>query len=124
VNYELEFEIDQLPPMNTADGLHWTKRNKLKKEWEILVWAEILNQRPRLALSRAKISITRYSSGPEPDYDNLVQGGKFLLDALVLNEIIRDDKPGVIGKPDYRWIKTNPKLGKVVVKVIQIEDES
>jgi len=120
VSYCLDFTIEQLPPMNTADGLHWRTRNGIKKQWEVLVWQHILNLRPRFPLRKAFVEITRHSS-MEPDYDNLVQGGKFLLDALVINGVIRDDNPAVVGKPHYHWVKASPKKGKVRIVVKQID---
>ena len=121
MSYSLEFTINQLPPMNTADGMHWRKRHKIKKSWEVLVWQEILNRRPILPLAFARVSITRHSS-VHPDFDNLVQGGKFLLDSLVQNGVIRDDKPGVIGHPEYNWVKAAPSKGKVVVHVHEVAE--
>ena len=119
--YSLEFTVNQLPPMNSADGLHWRKRNTIKKSWEILVWKEILNRRPVLPLRFARVAVTRHSS-VHPDYDNLVQGSKMILDALVQNGVLRDDKPGVIGYPNYHWVKAAPKKGKVVVTVNELAE--
>ena len=118
--YTLEFSIDQLTPLNSADNTHWRKRNKTKKQFEILVWQQILNRRPVLPLRFARVQIVRHSTN-EPDYDNLVSSAKFLLDALVNNGVIRDDKPGVIGRPECHWQKAAPKKGKMTIRVVELQ---
>lgn len=116
MSYLLDIEIDGLPPMNSADGFHWRKRKRLRDEWVNRVWVLTINKRPRQPLASARIQITRFSS-VEPDFDNLVQGGKWLMDGLTDCGIIEDDKPSVIGQPRYLWQKASPKQGRVRVEV-------
>lgn len=120
--YEIEFEIDGLPPINSADGTHWRKRQKLRKDWENRVWIMTTNRKPGAPLARARVTITRFSAR-QPDFENLAQGGKFLLDGLVKVGVLVDDKPAVIGQPVYLWEKYPAKLGKVRIRVEAIHGE-
>ena len=121
----LNVTIPGLPPMNTADGLNRWRRHTLKKLWEGKVAGAVLMELgrwPSKPLDRAAVTITRCSSS-EPDFDGLVQGGKFLLDGLVKAGVIADDKPSVIGQPVFRWEKAPPKQGcvRIVVEAVEVE---
>ena len=120
----IALSIPGLPPINTASsrGSHWAFA-KLKRKWESHVCAAVLTtlgRWPDKPLTRALVTITRCSAS-EPDYDNLVQGGKFLLDGLIKAGVIVDDSPAVIGRPEYRWQQAAPGAGSVR---IQVEDAS
>ena len=121
LRYVLAFTIDQLPPVNSADGTNRWVRRKKRKEWEQLVWFAVRRKRPKSPLRHAAVSVTRHSS-VEPDYDNLAQGGKFILDALVDNMILKDDKRQIIGTPHYDWKRSAPRRGSVTVSVTEIFD--
>ena len=120
--FKFAFELEGLPPMNTADGMHWRKRNKLKIDWEARVYYAVIHDRPENPLPKARVSVTRCSTR-EPDFENLAQGGKFLLDGLVKAGVIADDKPSVIGQPEYLWIKAKPKHGSVRITVEEVESD-
>lgn len=117
----LELVIPGLPPMNTAGshgGSHWS-RTTVKRKWESLVCAavlEALGRWPAKSLDRARVTITRCSTR-EPDFDNLTQGGKFILDGLVKAGVITDDSPAVIGRPEYLWQKSPRGMGSVRITV-------
>lgn len=121
----LDFELPGLPPMNTAGshgGSHWS-RTIIKRKWEgkvVSAVLEALRRWPAEPLERARVTIVRCSTR-EPDYDNLAQGGKFILDGLVKAGVIADDSPQVIGRPDYRWEKAPPAKGCVRVRVEEID---
>ena len=122
---KLDLTIDGLPPMNTSNsrGSHWS-HSKLKRTWGDRVVAAVLftlKKWPEKPLERARVSITRCSTS-EPDYDNLVQGGKFLLDGLIRAGVIVDDAPSVIGRPDYYWEKAQAAKGCVRIRVESIDD--
>ena len=121
--YRFAFELEGLPPMNTADGMHWRKRNKLKIDWEARVYYAVIHDRPEKPLSKARVSVTRCSTR-EPDFENLAQGGKFLLDGLVKAGILEDDCPRVIGQPEYLWEPARPKHGKVIITVESVDSEA
>lgn len=124
MTFVLEFELPGLPPMNTANGWHWRKRKKSKDEWVLRTTCaakcEILKLKSEgrvfIPWDKATVELIRFSTR-EPDFDNLVQGGKFIMDGLVRAGVIRDDKPSVIGQPVYLWEKAKPKEGKVRVRV-------
>ena len=120
MTYSLAFELPGLPPMNTADGMHWRKRHKLKKYWETAVHYAVIGKRPVQPLERARVRVTRCSSS-EPDFENMTQGGKFILDGLVKAGVLIDDKPSVIGQPVYEWRLAKPKHGCVRVSVESVE---
>lgn len=123
MTYRLEFTINQLPPMNSADGTNRWVRRKLRKTWELLVWEKVRLKKPPAPLRSATVSLVRHSS-VEPDYDNLVQGGKFIIDSLVDNGIFVSDKMSVIGKPNHDWKMAAPRKGRVDVVVESIDDGS
>lgn len=123
----LQLTIEGLPPMNTSDsrGSHWS-HSKLKRTWGNRVWAAVRlaypgTGKPPKPLERAHVTIVRCSQS-EPDYDNLVQGGKFLLDGLVLAGVLKDDKPSVIGRPDYLWERRPRGKGCVRIRVEAVEE--
>lgn len=121
----LDITIPGIPPMNTAGphgGSHWG-RTTTKRQWESKVVAavlEALGRWPAQPLERARVTITRASTR-EPDYDNLTQGGKFLLDGLVKAGVLVDDSPRVIGRPEYRWEQAAPAQGYVRIQVESVE---
>lgn len=120
----LAFTLDGLPPMNTADGLHRWSRTKLRKVWESKVIAAVLlelKRWPAKPLERARVTIVRCSTR-EPDFENLTQGGKFILDGLVKAGVLADDAPKVIGRPDYQWEPAPRGKGCVRVRVEEVVD--
>lgn len=117
----LDLTIPGLPPINTAGphgGSHWA-RTTTKRQWEGKVCAavlEALGRWPAQPLSRARVTITRASTR-EPDYDNLTQGGKFILDGLVKAGVLVDDSPAVVGRPEYLWERAPRGMGSVRIQV-------
>lgn len=103
-----------VPGNNGPGGLlrmHWSRRQKLRTEYEWVVSAAKL---PRLA-GPVRLVLTRYSTGPQMDYDNLVSTGKLLIDALVNCGILPDDSPAVIVERLYRQL---PAPGRAHQKTI------
>lgn len=120
-NSALEFEILGLPKILANARMHWSVKAKENEKWKRLVCKAVLNEQERAArqfkkLTRAKVTITRFSS-TEPDFDNLVSAGKSLLDGLKEAGVILDDKVSVIGQPVFLWEKCKPKEGKIKIKV-------
>lgn len=121
---EINLTIPGLPPMNTSDRVSPWAHRKLKKNWESHVCVavlEALGRWPEAPFQRARVTITRCSTS-EPDFDNLVQGGKFLLDGLKVAGVIVDDSPDVIGRPDYHWESAPPGKGCVRIRVESIDE--
>lgn len=115
----LDLTLDGLPPMNTADRTHHWSAYRLKRAWEGKVCAAVLHELgrwPERPLDRARVTITRCSTR-EPDFENLTQGGKFLLDGLVKAGVLADDSPKVIGRPEYLWEAAPRGAGSVRIRV-------
>lgn len=93
---------ESTPSVNSSRGLHWSKMIRLRARWRWLVKAARLDAKLYAVspLSKAKLTIERW--GPRTlDSDNLVAGAKQLLDSLVEEGFIVDDKPECIGQPQY-----------------------
>lgn len=115
--YVLEFEISGLPSIS-ANGSHghWATKAKERKRWHALVAFAIGWRGPRVALNKAKLTLTRHSSS-EPDFDGLVVSFKPVIDGLVRAKVIVNDKPSNIGQPQYRWEYSSPRKGFVTVRI-------
>lgn len=105
------------PSINVHYGHHWSKKHALRQKWHWLVKRELRRQQiwipPKWA--KAKIRIERY--GPRIlDADNCRGGMKALLDSLVHEEIILDDKPAVIGEPEIKQFAGKERGTKVYVE--------
>ena len=70
-------------------------------------------------LSRAKLTLTRYSSVC-PDPDGLVSSFKSVLDGLVECGVLENDRFTNIGMPTYAWEKAPKNEGKAKVIVEEI----
>ena len=89
------FTIPALPESkNVWQRLHWSKRSRIKREWEEWVWA-CVNEMPRMP--RPLDSVTCHvvvlwqKKGPLPDCHNLEMAFEVIADGLVKAGIIRDD---------------------------------
>lgn len=93
--------------LNRLLRTHWAMRRRRQRriEWELA--AQLAGQRGKLQLpfAAARIVVTRYGCGVEPDHDNLVAGGKLILDALRKCNVIADDSPGCVGAPAFFWVR-------------------
>lgn len=114
----LEFEIKGLPKMTNTLRVHWRVKNDEANKWKELVVESVKPLWPisNPPLHSAVLSFTRYSTR-EPDFDGLVSSFKHVQDGLVLAGVLIDDKPKVIGKPNYSWEYARPKQGKIKIKV-------
>lgn len=117
MKYELEFEINDLPKTINAIGrMHWSVKAKEAKKWNTIIATEILSKGSCKQLSKAKISLCRYSSHC-PDADGLVSSFKHVIDGIVRSGLIPDDSYRTIGMPFYEWIKAKKKEGKIKVRI-------
>lgn len=122
--YSVEFEINGLPRMTNASGRskHWVILKQEADHWKKTVSLVLADRRPPKPLKYAALEFTRYSS-IAPDPDGLVSGFKHVLDGLVRAGILENDKYSNIGMPNYYWVKTSPKQGKINVKVLELKGE-
>ncbi|GAB3318035.1 hypothetical protein GCM10027299_09500 [Larkinella ripae] len=112
ITINLPFAIYSLNQIRRR-GFHYpTYRNLLEKY--------MMEHKRTTFAGPVRITITRSSSGTL-DYDGLVGGAKPALDALVRSGIIEDDKPAIVGTPDYVQVKISRKVQPVTV--IQITNE-
>lgn len=120
--YRLKFEIKSLPKRyNAYKNMHWAVKAADAKKWHKMVAGAILafGSFPDKALTKAKVTLTRYSSRA-PDYDGLVQAFKPVLDGLVKCRVLEDDNMLVIGRPDYQWKKVPSGQGSIEVIVEEV----
>lgn len=101
-DYRIRRTIDVLTPLNSARNKHWRVKQKEREAFALLVAASTLGARPDAPLQRASVWCVRRSTA-RPDYDNLVESFKIVIDALVRCGVLADDSPEVIGVPSYSW---------------------
>lgn len=76
---------------NAVDKMHWSKRNRMRADWQWMVKAAVLEGRIRvMSHPRVALTIERISSR-KLDPDNLSGGCKQLLDALKHEGFFIDD---------------------------------
>ena len=122
MTYSLEFEIAERPRLQTNNYANKWARHKATQHWAALVEAAVREAgRPVEPLPKAGVVLIRHSAS-EPDYDNLVASFKPLVDGLTKSGVISDDKPSVVGHPEYRWRKAKPKQGRVTVRVGSVDE--
>lgn len=120
----LVFEIQGLPKILSNQRIHWTVRYKQNKLWKKLVLehVKLYQLKPAVPYQKARLTLTRFAHGREPDFDNLVSSWKGIIDGLTEAGIIIDDRPDVIGRPICLWEKAAPKQGKVRIQIDVEED--
>lgn len=121
--YFLRLEIHELPKMTNvfAGKAHWITA-KERTRWKKLVMSSILpTDIPKKPIERARLTCIRHSS-MEPDYDGLVSGFKWPIDALVFHGILANDKMSNVGKPDCSWQKAKKGEGKIIIVVEELKE--
>ncbi len=129
MSYLLELIIpcvppNKLPKTTTNARSTWQARLGEANKWKRKI-AEyvVLGQRtPKQPLAKAKLTLIRYASGLEPDYDNLVSTWKHVIDGLVEAKVLSDDSPAVIGQPFYKWERSSRLQQRIFIQVQEIEE--
>mgnify|MGYP005993832711 CR=1 FL=1 len=83
----------RLPGLNEVNNTNRANKyagNKLKKETEQLLCLYIKNQ-CKAKFECIKLSVDWYEPNMRRDYDNIASATKFILDALVKCEVIKND---------------------------------
>jgi hypothetical protein len=79
---------------NVWQRMHWAKRNRIKREWHELVWAQV-NASPRWPRPAGSVTVDIAvewdKRGPLPDHHNLEMAFECVADGLVQAGIIADD---------------------------------
>lgn len=96
------------------------KRGRERDRWHWLV-AEKLGRGFTAPIECCEITITRRSGNPM-DWDNMGGGLKFLLDALVSNGILADDKPAVVTRLNLQQEVTRKLLPATIVEIVPLID--
>ncbi len=118
MKYHISFELKGLPKtVNQLGRKHWAIKVKHNNEWHLQILAELMKQGlPPHPITKAFVTLTRFSA-VEPDYDNLVNSFKCILDSLIKASVLADDSSRVIGHPIYMWEKCPHREGKIRVEV-------
>lgn len=118
MSYRLEIEIPGLPKtVNELGRKHWAVKKKHNDVWNAAISANTVGRRPQKPLRQALVILTRYSS-VEPDFDNLVNSFKCVIDSLIKCGVLDDDNPKTIGHPVYMWSKCKRKDGKIKIEIV------
>ncbi len=100
--------MEVIPGLNGPKGLKREHHHAYKKRRDKYQWtaaSQTRNKHP----GKVKFILTRYTIGPEMDYENLTATGKCLTDAIVRAGIIKDDSPKIIVSRDYQNVKISRK---------------
>lgn len=116
MDYVLMFSIEDLPLMtnNLLRKNHWFI-TKEKNKWYKLVYENVFDNLPKRPMDKANLRLVRHSSS-EPDYDGLVSGFKYIIDALVAHKVLVGDRPSNIS-PTYHWRKSKRSEGYVEITI-------
>lgn len=104
------------PSINVHMGHHWSRKHEVRQRWKWLVKRALREAGIWVPTrwAKATVKIERYGARIL-DSDNFRAGTKFLMDSLVQEGIIIDDKPAVIGEPELKQF--SGKERKTVVYV-------
>ena len=105
---------------NTIDKQHWSKKQKLKQTYQVLVRNQMRRGNKNKVLDHMfvdKLEITAYLNRLY-DEDNLVGGCKQLIDALHIEKFIWDDSPKYLGKLEVSQKKTKHEPYTTIVRYI------
>ena len=103
------------------DFRHAHARARERDRWHYLVMEAFNRVTHKVPITCCEITVTRVSGNPM-DWDNMGGGLKFLMDALVSNQIILDDRPNIVRQLhlEQRITRTNPP--KTIIKIVPLKD--
>lgn len=108
LRYQLEL-AEKTPSNNEIKEMNHFAYRQLRRMWQLRVWSALNGRRPKQAIERSFLSITRRCAGGGLDWDNAYGGLKPLLDCLVAASsrnpdglgLIRDDNPTAMPLPPF-----------------------
>lgn len=113
-------EIDEATPSrNRTHGAHWSRNHEMRKRWAWLVRAAVSNARSRgivlpVKPQHAIVKVIRHGARLL-DPDNATAGCKWLLDSLVSEGLLTDDKPAHLTFPPVEQHIGKPHRTLVVI---------
>ena len=93
--------------------------NDMKRKWEGLICLEIARHRVKPITTRAEFDFFWCEPDKRRDPDNIAAGKKFILDALVLAEVLPRDSQKWVKKVSDEFVEPNPKDPGVCVVIRQ-----
>jgi len=118
--YNFTFIIHALPPTtNALNYRHWSVKRRHAVKWKRLVTLAVLSNRPTVPLQKARLKLTRFSSG-RCDSDGLVSCFKHVIDGLVASGVLKDDSFKHIGMPTYEHKSAPQKKGYIQVEITEV----
>lgn len=121
---ELLITITGLPPgLNKLMGRHWSANRREKQLWYLLL-RQAIGRNMRSFPGRVAIIATTYRIRLLDPMDNKAASFKFIGDALVHYEIIRDDGPEIVDeeKSAYRQVRVRHKNEqRIEVRIVDLE---
>lgn len=93
----------------------------MKKKTEVKITKAIIEHNPPKFKGKTRLSFRWFEQNKRRDLDNICFAKKFILDALVKNEILEtDDWRGVIGFTDTFF--TDPEYPRIEVDIEEAEE--
>lgn len=125
----IELDIPMLPPTpNQTRGQHWskTKATRDEAEWAVLAaWSNAGRPNPLKPFGRrARLDVVIHSSGRPGDQDNAWARMKPIIDALVHQHLLVDDRPTWLELGSIEHAPAPPKHGRVVVRLTYTTEET
>jgi hypothetical protein len=122
-----DWKLKLLLPINTARPMHFGAKARLRKD--LAWWFRGQHKPPPEPWEKARIHITRFSSS-KPDYGNLVESAKPLIDVLQPNSkrhpqglgFIVDDSPDHLEEGHF-WSRAKPGKGWTEVILMDLSPE-
>ena len=120
MSYRLDIEVPFLPKMpNQLLYRHWRTTQAEKNRVREQIWAALAGRKPSAPLDRARVKFTRFSPAP-PDPDNLVGSFKYVLDALVHEGVLVNDRYENVELPRPEWFKVQRKDMRIRIEVQEL----
>lgn len=105
------FDLPLPPSQNQLLRMHWAQKKRRRDELAWLIVAA--GAKPEGGpMARARVKLTRMTTGKAPDPDNLTASAKLVLDALQQASVIVDDSPECIDlKVDWQRAASRAEQG-------------
>ena len=108
----LNFELPTLNQIINESKQHWAKYSTPKKKFTELVRLEAIRQGLEIKEYPANFIFSWYRKNKRTDKDNIIVGQKYILDGLVLAELLPNDGWEFVGNliHHFQVDKDNPRV--------------